>query len=115
MERRTLSEMQKISLNPKSTEEDVSQCMGMIFGTPKGTVPYMRGFGIEPDLIDNRITTDINEIVDESYEQVERYEPRSDLEDVEQEADVETGSVDVILKYSIEDEDEEDDEEEDDG
>lgn len=112
MARVAMSEMPEISLAEEELEKDVAQCARMIFSTPKGSVPYMRGFGIEPGLVDNRITQDINEIVDESYEQVERYEPRMDLEDVEQEVDAMTGNVDIIISYTLEDEDDDEDDEE---
>lgn len=112
MARVALRDMPEISLEPETTDQDVQQCLSMIFGTPKGSVPYMRGFGIEPSLVDKRITPDINEVVDESYEQTEKYEPRMSLEDVEQEANAITGEVDIILTYDVNDEDEEEDDEE---
>lgn len=112
MARVALRDMPEISLEPETTDQDVQQCLSMIFETPKGSVPYMRGFGIEPSLVDKRITPDINEVVDESYEQTEKYEPRMSLEDVEQEANAITGEVDIILTYDVNDEDEEEDEEE---
>ena len=112
MARVALRDMPEISLDPETTDRDVQQCLSMIFGTPKGSVPYMRGLGIEPSLIDKRLTPDINEVVDESYEQTEKYEPRISLEDVEQEADAITGEADIFLTYEVINEDEEDEEEE---
>ena len=114
MARVALRDMPEISLEPETTDQDVQQCLSMIFGTPKGSVPYIRGLGIEPSLIDKRITPDINEIVDESYDQTEKYEPRMSLEDVELEADAITGNMDVILTYEVNDEEDEEEEDEED-
>lgn len=102
-----LSEIKEINLAPETVEEDVMQSVAMIFGTPRGSVPYMRGLGVDATLVDNRLTTDINDIVDESFEQTETYEPRMNLQEVSQEASGVNGNVETILKYTIEGEEEE--------
>jgi phage baseplate assembly protein W len=110
MARIALSELKEINLAPETTEEDVTQSLAMIFGTPKGSVPYMREFGADAAFVDNRMTTDINDIADECFEQTETYEPRMNLQDVEQEADAVHGNVDIVLKYKVESEDGEEEE-----
>lgn len=107
-----LSEQPPVNLAPRTTAEDVQQNMAMIFGTVRGTIPFMREFGVDAGFVDMRLTPEINNIVDEAYEQTEKYEPRATLTDVSLgDADV-TGETDIYMQYDIKNDDgeEEDDE-----
>ena len=107
-----LSEQPPVNLAPQTTAEDVQQDMSMIFGTVCGTVPFMREFGVDVGFVDMRVTPEINNIVDEAYEQTEKYEPRVTLTDVSLgEANI-TGETDIYIQYEINDDEDEEDEDE---
>lgn len=46
-----------------------------IFSTPKGTVPYMRDFGISTDAVDMPPAAAVNALAAEMAEACERWEP----------------------------------------
>lgn len=109
-----LSDQPPVNLAPDTVAEDVQQNMAMIFGTVRGTVPYMREFGVDAGFIDMKMNADINDIVDDAYEQTEKYEQRAQLSNVDL-GDMEaTGALDVTISYEVagEETEQEEDEEE---
>ncbi len=109
METIAVSDIEEINLAPATEEEDVRQCMGMILKTPQGSVPFMRPFGMSTTYYGRPITGDENDIVDELYEQVEKYESRVEIDGAEFEENGEDGEVEISIPYRLISEEEDDD------
>lgn len=109
-----LSDQPPVNLAPETVAEDVQQNMAMIFGTVRGTVPYMREFGVDAGFVDMRMNADINDIADDVYEQAARYEERAQISNVDiGDMDI-SGTLDATITYEVtgdETEQEEDEEE----
>lgn len=66
-----------IQIMPKTEIEEVLQNIKTILSTYKGTVPLMRDFGINPNLIDQLQTESFKQkLKSEIITQIEKYEPR---------------------------------------
>lgn len=98
-----------INLMPETEEEDVSQCIAMICNTPKGSVPFMRDFGISSQFMHSLAAGCENDIAEEVADQIEEYESRAEAEDIEFEDDEETGGLIYTVPYTLKSEEEEDD------
>lgn len=105
------SDLKKINLAPETEIEDVQQCIGMILNTPRGSVPFMRGFGISTEYYGSPLIGEENDIVDEVTEQIETYETRAIVDDLNFEEDSTTGTVEYSVPISLASEEEEDSEE----
>lgn len=103
------TDIDEINLEPEN-DEDVTQCLGMILKSYKNSIPFMRGFGIDSAHYGRPMVGDENDIVDEVYEQIEKYEPRVEIEDVDFDEDWETGIAEVVVEYKFVGEEEEDEE-----
>ena len=103
------TDIDEINLEPED-DEDVTQCLGMILKSYKNSIPFMRGFRIDSAHYGKPMVGDENDIVDEVYEQIEKYEPRVEIEDVDFDEDRETGIAEVVVEYNFVGEEEEDEE-----
>lgn len=103
-------DMREINLLPETEAEDVKQCVAMICGTPKGSVPFMREFGISASYMHGLMEGNENGIAEDVADQIEKYEQRIEAEDVEFDADEETGYMEYAIPYTLLSEEDEDDE-----
>lgn len=106
------TDIDEINLEPEDEEEDVAQCLGMILKSYKNSIPFMRGFGIDSAHYGRPMVGNENDIVDEAYEQIEKFESRAEIEDIEVEEDQFEGSAEITVEYRLANEDEEDEEDE---
>lgn len=107
-------EVKEINLAPETEEEDVKQCMAMILNTTKGTVPFMRGFGISGEFF-HRLQRGIeNDIAADVADQIGKYEERAEMEDIIFDEENEKGYMEYTVPYTLvsDDEDEEGEEDE---
>lgn len=82
----------------QSNNSSLVVCVDNLMKTVQGEVPYSRGKGLGPDLVDTpseEMAPDLAESVDDC---IEAYEPRVDLSMVS----VETANRDGRLEYKIE-------------
>lgn len=107
------SDLEEIDLDPKTEEDEIEQCIAIILNTFQNSVPFMRSFGMSTTHYGKPLTGDENDIVDEVYDQIEKYEPRAALNDVDFYEDQENGSLEIGVNYTIDNEDDADEEEDD--
>lgn len=74
-------------LKPESLEEEIAQNIAFILSTPKGSVPMMRDLGI--DTLDDPTPQARAKLRVEIYRQIERYESRAKVKEIEFEEDEE--------------------------
>lgn len=103
-------DIREINLLPETEAEDVKQCLAMICGTPKGSVPFMREFGISASYMHGLMEENENSIAEDVADQIEKYEHRIEVEDIEFEADEETGYMEYTIPYTLLSEEAEDEE-----
>lgn len=65
--------------NPESLKEEVEQNLRMILGTPKGSVPLHRDFGIDFSLLDFPFIQAIPKIKKEVILAIKKWEPRIEV------------------------------------
>lgn len=108
----TMGELKKINLAPEDENEDVSQCISMILNTTRGTVPFMRDFGLSQGYIHRPVSGDENSIAADIADQIEEYEQRADAGNVIFSKDMESGIITCDVPFTLvsEEEEEEDDE-----
>lgn len=107
-----MGELKEINLAPQTEMEDVQQCLSMILNTPRGTVPFMRGFGLSTSYLHRPTRGDVNTIAADVADQIEEYEPRVEAEDMIFSEDQQDGLLNCQVPFELADEDEEEDEEE---
>ena len=72
-----------IQITPKTEIEEIMQNIKTILSTYKGTVPLMRDFGIDPNLIDQLQTESFKQrLKSEIITQIEKYESRIKIKTV---------------------------------
>ena len=103
-------DIKEINLLPETEAEDVKQCLAMICGTPKGSVPFMREFGISASYLHGLLEGNENDIAEDVADQIEKYEQRIEAEDVEFETNEETGYMEYAIPYALLSEEDEEDE-----
>lgn len=92
------SKQQPLNWSAKGQERIVQNVLNLI-NTFKYEVAYDRLLGLSPDLIDKPLIQVKGLLTAEIIEQVERFEPRATIGDVEISAN---GMGDIIIKVSIE-------------
>ena len=75
-------EIKNINLAPKTETEDIKQCMAMICNTVRGSVPFMRGFGISGEFLGSSAVGNENNIAEDVADQINRFEERVEMEDI---------------------------------
>lgn len=111
MEEVKASELGEINLAPETEAEDIKQCVAMICNTTRGTVPYMRGFGLSGEFLHGLSVWSKNDIAEDVANQIEEYEERVEAEDLVFGSEDENGNLEYSIPYSIISEEEEDDDE----
>lgn len=96
-----------INLAPESEAEDVKQCMAMICNTPRGSVPFMRGFGLSGEFMHSMEIGIENDIAEDVADQVEMYEKRIEMEDILFE-NGDTDRMEFSVPYTLVSEEEDD-------
>ena len=67
----------KINLMPQNVYDEVAQNVLMIVTTLKGTIPYMRNFGVRQELIDQPVLAARSKLTGEIIAAVKKFEPRA--------------------------------------
>ncbi len=72
-----------VKIIPESETEEIHQNIKTILSTIKGTVPLMRDFGIDPNLIDQPQNQAFLQILkNEIVAQIRKYEPRAKVKEI---------------------------------
>lgn len=111
MEEVKAGEIREINLAPGTEAEDIRQCVAMICNTTRGTVPFMRGFGLSGEFLHGLSAGNENNIAEDVADQIEEYEERIEAEDLVFGGEDENGNLEYSIPYSIISEEEEDDDE----
>ncbi len=93
-----------INLMPNDTVEEILQCVSIIVGTPKYSIPLDRAFGTNQSFLDKPISIAKALIISEIYDAVGTYEPRAEVTDIEFSQDDMVGKLYPILEVTILDE-----------
>jgi len=89
-----------IQITPKTEIEEIMQNIKTILSTYKGTVPLMRDFGIDPNLIDQLQTESFKQkLKNEIITQIEKYEKRVKVKSINLYTEKET--LYIKLKFTI--------------
>lgn len=73
----------EIKIIPQNEIEEIQQNIKTILSTLKGTVPLMRDFGIDPNLIDQNQTGAFSQkLKNEIITQIEKYEKRVKIKEI---------------------------------
>ena len=84
-------------INPKNELEEIIQNVKTIISTPKGSVPLMRDFGVDWQVIDT-LTPELElKLKEEIFTQIERWEKRVKVKTISINAD-ETGRTKIHVK-----------------
>ncbi len=106
-----MGELKEIDLAPQTEIEDATQCVSMILNTPRGTVPFMRDFGLSTSYLHRPTRGDINTIAADVADQLEAYETRIEAEDMIFSEDQKDGLMNCAVPFELAEEDEEDEDE----
>lgn len=104
------SEIKEINLAPKTEAEDIKQCMAMICNTTRGTVPFMREFGISGEFMHELSAGNENNIAEDVANQIDKYEERVEAGDLIFDSENEKGFLEYKIPYNIISEEVEEDE-----
>lgn len=107
-----MGELKEINLAPETEMEDVQQCLSMILNTPRGTVPFMRDFGLSTSYLHRPTRGDENAIAADVADQIEAYEPRIEADDLIFSENQQDGLLNCEVPFELAEEDEEEDEDE---
>lgn len=110
MEEIKASKIKEINLAPRTEAEDIKQCMAMICNTTRGTVPFMRGFGISGEFMHELSVGNENNIAEDVADQIDRYEERVEAGDLVFGSEDEKGFLEYAIPYNIISEEVEEDE-----
>lgn len=108
MENLKASEVTEINLAPGTEAEDVRQCIAMICNTTRGTVPFMREFGISGEFMHELFVGNENNIAEDVANQIHKYEERVEAGDLIFDSENEKGFLEYTIPYNIISEVEED-------
>lgn len=96
----------------ESVVADIKKNIYCLFGTPEGTIPGDRSFGLSTDYVDNPLPVAENLLALDIYEKVETYEPRVAVKDIVCEADIDGHLSARVLLEPNDDYEPDDDEDE---
>jgi len=89
-------------INPKSEIEEIIQNVKTILSTPKGSVPLMRDFGVNWEIIDI-LTPELEmKMKEEIFSQIERWEKRAKVKKVSLKASSEgkvEAEITIVTRY----------------
>ncbi len=83
--------------------EDVLQCVRVILGIIEGTVFLDRRLGIRSEVIDEP-QNKIDELYQEIYEKIEKYEPRAEVTSIKIKAGNTEGKTSIIVGVRVDEE-----------
>lgn len=89
--------LKNIDLDPVNTHQEVLQNCAIILDSIRGSVPGLRGLGINGQFKDRRLNAIENELVANIYDQFEEYEPRAIIAEVRVETDHITGRMTPVV------------------
>lgn len=85
--------LKDIDLDPPNVYQEVLQNIAIILDTVAGSVPMVRGLGADGRFHGRPLNVIENEIVANTYDQIERYEPRAIIAHISVETDHMTGEL----------------------
>lgn len=95
--------LKEIDLAPKNEHQEVLQNVAIILDTIQGTCPMFRDFGLPGSLYGRPQNVVENMLAGYLYEQIEQFEPRAVITDIQFEHDEETGrAVPAIYLQEVE-------------
>lgn len=95
--------LEKISLAPENTTEEVLQNVAIILSTPKFSVPLERGLGLAQRFLDKPIQAAQSILISEVLDAIEAFEPRAEVENVTFELGDRPGTLIPIVEVNITD------------
>lgn len=95
--------LEKISLAPENTTEEVLQNVAIILSTPKFSVPLERGLGLAQRFLDKPIQAAQSILISEVFDAIEAFEPRAEVENVTFELGDRPGTLIPIVEVNITD------------
>lgn len=84
--------------------ENIVECLGMIYGTVRGTFPMNRDFGIDGEILDYPLSTAKKMLEIDIRKQTELYEKRVDVQEVTFTYDQEKDAIKPFITVSINEE-----------
>ena len=99
--------LEKIDLAPANVHQEVLQNVAIIIDTWENSCPMLRALGMPSQLIDRPIPVVKNIMVGQLYDQIEQYEPRAILGDIDFEENAFIGKLIPIVEIQGVREDEE--------
>lgn len=101
MENVKADEITQINLAPSTEAEDIKQCIAMICNTTRGTIPFMRGFGLSGEFMHGLSAGNENNIAEDVADQINRYEERVEAGDLIFDSEDEKGFLGYTIPYNI--------------
>lgn len=89
--------LENIDLDPQNTHAEVLQNVAIILASIQKSCPMVRGLGIDGSIYGRLLPVIQNLLVAEIYDQIETYEPRAIIGDIEFETDNKTGQIITVL------------------
>lgn len=89
--------LENIDLDPQSTRAEVLQNVAIIMASVQKSCPMVRGLGIDGSIYGRPLPVIQNLLVAEIYDQIEMYEPRAIIGDVEFETENGTGQIIAVV------------------
>ena len=89
--------LENIDLDPQSTHAEVLQNVAIIVASIKKSCPMVRGLGVDGNIYGRPLPVVQNLLVAEIYDQIETYEPRAIIGDIDFETDNETGQTIAVI------------------
>lgn len=89
--------LKNIDLDPANTHQEVLQNAAIILDSIRGSIPMVRGLGINGRFKDRRMNVIENEIVADIYDQFDKYEPRAIISEVRLEIDHFSGRMVPVI------------------
>jgi hypothetical protein len=96
-----------IDLAPANTHQEVIQNVAVILSTVQKSCPMFRGLGLPSELYGRPLNVVENILVGYLYDQIEEYEPRAIISEINFETESKTGKmIPIITLEGVKEEDE---------
>lgn len=90
-----------VDFAPSTVEEEIIQNVATILSTLRYTVPFDRGFGVNPTYLDDPMPAGRARVTADVIRAIQRYEPRCKVESVVFDADQGEGVLIPKVRVSI--------------
>ena len=93
--------IEKLPFGNIKGNERIVQNIRNILNTYKYEIAYNRDFGLSPDIIDNDIDTVRGIIIENLFDNIQKYEPRAALKSVEIKELTADGGIVAVVKIEV--------------